>query len=55
MHIFTVYPKGKAEPFKLKCDHFDPPKDGRFIIYELPDLESRDAYLASARVAGNHS
>jgi hypothetical protein len=49
MRTFTVYPKGKAEPFDLPCNRFEI-KDERFILYDSSDQESQDGFLSFSEV-----
>lgn len=50
MQTFTVYPKGKGEPFNLTCERFEL-KDGRFILYHSSNKEAQEGYLSFSGVA----
>jgi hypothetical protein len=50
MQTFTIYPKGKGEPFNLECERFEV-KDEHFILYNSYNIESQEAFLSFTEVA----
>jgi hypothetical protein len=50
MNTFTIYPKGKADPFTLSCERIQ--NDGnRFVLYNYRDEESTEGFLSFPDIA----
>jgi hypothetical protein len=51
MGIFTIYPKGEGDSFKVKLERFELGQDGRIILHNTLGVETDLAMLATDAIA----